>query len=174
MFEREQTAKACPGWWRVASCWNVPKILAFLLVCCVLSGCGAGAATATTATATPLPHTQPTVLSGPFHTTVQTFDGAFTITLDITPNHSGPNRFTARIVDDHAHKQASHIIVTLYTTMQDMAMGTDSIVLHAEGGGQFSATSSVLNMGGNWAIGITIQTANHVIHKAGVNFVLPV
>jgi len=67
---------------------------------------------------------------------------------------------------------ATHVVITLYTTMQDMPMGTDSVVLRAEGGGQFSATSDILSMGGHWALGITIQTANHVIHKAGVSLLL--
>lgn len=76
-------------------------------------------------------------------------------------------------VVDRAGKAVEDVEITLYTTMQDMAMGTDSVVLHANGSGQFSATSDVLNMGGHWSIGITVQTADHIVHKAGVSFVLP-
>jgi hypothetical protein len=69
---------------------------------------------------------------------------------------------------DHRGQPASHVEITLYTTMQDMLMGTDSVVLHADGPGRFSGTSDVLSMGGHWAIGITIRTLDHIVHKAGV------
>lgn len=136
-----------------------------------LSGCGASASATPVSTPTSPSHVQPTVLAHPFSTTVRTLDGDFSLTLSITPNRSGPNRFSAQVIDSHSNKPAEHITVTLYTTMQDMPMGTDSIVLGAEGDGQFSATSEALSMEGHWAIGIAIQTADHVIHKAGVSLV---
>ncbi len=40
-----------------------------------------------------------------------------------------------RVVDNRTGKPAVHVDITLYTTMQDMAMGTDSMVLHADGKG---------------------------------------
>jgi copper transport protein len=168
MFEQEKVVNKRGGWWCERGYWRWLGIFALLLGLGMLAGCGTGAKTATTT----LSHPQPTATSGPFHTSVQTFDEDFTITLDITPNRSGPNHFTAQIMDNHTHTFASHVVITLYTTMQDMPMGTDSLVLHGEGGGQYSATSTVLSMGGHWALGITIQTPNHVVHKAGVSFVL--
>jgi 5-hydroxyisourate hydrolase-like protein (transthyretin family) len=79
--------------------------------------------------------------------------------------------FTVHVLDAHTGQLASHVTITLYTTMQDMAMGTDSIALHANGKGQFSATSDNLSMSGHWAIGIAIQTPDHALHKAGVSLV---
>lgn len=171
MVERKQAPEQLSGHWFEAEYWRRAIQVCVLCVCLgVLSSCGASAPIATTTTT--LPHAQPTVFAGPFHTTVQTFDGDFTLTLDITPNHAGPNHFSLRVLDNSTRKMATHVVITLYTTMQDMPMGTDSFVLQAEGGGQFSATSDVLSMGGHWALGITIQTANHVIHKAGVSLLL--
>lgn len=146
----------------------VPAALICLFSLSILSACGAASST-TTLQQQP----QPTTVARPFHATVQTFDGDFTVILDITPNHSGINRFMAQVKDNHANRPAAHVHIILYTTMQDMAMGTDSIALRDDGEGQFSATSDNLSMGGHWAIGIAIATADHIIHKAGVRFVMP-
>ena len=132
----------------------------------LIGGCG------TTPAATAPTQPVPTATASPFHTTVQTFDRVFTLTLTISPGHSGANLFAMQ-VRDQAGKLAEHVEITLYTTMQDMPMGTDSVVLHADGPGQFSAMSNVLGMGGRWAIGIAVQTANHVLHKAGVMCTIP-
>jgi hypothetical protein len=149
-----------PGHWRLAR-----HLLPFFILG-LLGGCG------TTHAATIPTQQSPTPSASPFHATVQTFDRVFTLTLTISPNRSGINRFTMQVID-RAGKPAEHVVITLYTTMQDMFMGTDSVVLQTDGPGQFSATSNVLSMGGRWAIGITIQTADHVIHKAGVMFTIP-
>lgn len=108
----------------------------------------------------------------PFHTTTRTFDGDFTLLLVITPNHSGTNSFTMQVTD-RSGQPADQVKVTLYTTMQDMRMGTDSIEMRADSPGHFSATSNVLSMGGHWAIGIVVQTTDRTLHKAGVTMVLP-
>lgn len=142
------------------------ECLLLFLCLSAIGGCGTSSSPTTT-----LRQPSPTEVAQPFHGTVKTLDGDFTVTLDITPNRSGTNVFTARVMDDHTDKLASHITITLYTTMQDMAMGTDSIVLHAGGKGQFSATSDNLSMSGHWAIGIAIQTPDHALHKAGVSLV---
>jgi len=149
-----------PDRWR----WAVALVL---FLCISLTGGCASTHTATGAT-----QPSPVVTASPFHTTVETFDRAFTLTLTIAPGHAGPNRFTLQ-VKDRTGKPAEHVEITLYTTMQDMSMGTDSVVLHPDGPGQFSATSDVLTMGGHWAIGIAVQTADHGIHKAGVMLALP-
>jgi len=144
-------------------------VWSILLLLCVsvISGCGS-APPPSPALRQVLPTPQAT---HPFHETLETSDGAFTIMLDITPNRSGTNVFLARVLDNRTGKPAAHVIITLYTTMQDMAMGTDSIVLHADGNGQFSATSDNLSMAGHWAIGIAIQASDHTMHQAGVSFV---
>ncbi|SRR5258707_6992394 len=170
MFVRKKVSGGNTGSGQIAGFWLLLSLFMLLPGTALLSGCG-GTATATTPTPPPTP-AQSIPLARPLHTIVQTFDKDFTITLDITPNRSGPNHFNARIIDNRAHKPAAHVTVTLYTTMQDMAMGTDSVALHGEGSGQFGATSDVLIMAGDWALGITIQTADHVTHKAGVSFVL--
>ncbi len=146
-------------------------ILALLLVSGCLAACNTNASTITSPPTPPVPRT--TVAAGPLHAFIQTFDGAFTITLDITPNRSGPNYFRARVMNSHTHQPVAHSTLTLYTTMQDMPMGTDAVVLKAGAAGEFSATSAVLSMGGHWAIGIVLQTPDHVMHKAGVSFVMP-
>ena len=140
-----------------------------ILLCLLLAGCSAPSAL--TGTPQPQPRSQATPTDSPFHGTLQTFDRAFTVTLDITPNHSGINVFTASVLDNHTAQPASGVEVTLYTTMQDMAMGTNSLLLHASATGQFSATGNNLSMDGHWAIGIVIQTPDHILHKAGVNLV---
>lgn len=171
MVERETKPAQKAGQRFKMGSWQFVKIGILLFSLSMAGGCSAGVPASTTTTT--LPHPQPTTLVRPFHTSVQTLDGAFTIALDITPNHAGPNHIHMQVMENHTHTVATHVTITLYTTMQDMAMGTDSVVLHAEGGGQFSATSDILSMGGHWALGITIQTSNHVIHKAGVSFVMP-
>lgn len=142
-----------------------------LLFVLVLSGCGpVPSSTSTPGQSSPTQLT--TVVARPFHETVKTLDGVFTVTLDITPNRSGPNNFSLRVMDTRTDQPATHIAVTLYTTMQDMAMGTDSVQLRATGAGTFSSASDTLSMAGHWAIGIAIQTSDHAVHKAGVSLLM--
>lgn len=169
MFERRKKPGEHAGQRFVLKSGKLPGALVLLCSICLFSGCAAISTTATSNTISA--QSQPTIAAQPFHTTVQTLDGDFSITLDITPNRSGTNIFLMQVMSSHTNKPASHIMITLYTTMQDMAMGTDSVVLHSNGKGQFSATSNVLSMGGHWTIGIAIQTADHVVHKAGVSLV---
>jgi 5-hydroxyisourate hydrolase-like protein (transthyretin family) len=140
-----------------------------LLLCAIsiISGCGPAPTLTPALRQQSLSHET----AHPFHGTLETLDGAFTVTLDVTPNRSGTNVFMIRVVDNRTGKPAVHVYITLYTTMQDMAMCTDSIVLHADGKGQYSATSDNLSMVGHWAIGVAIQTADHTIHKVGVSLV---
>lgn len=142
--------------------WAWSILLCFLFTSCSISSTDAS---------TLQPPSQATPIDPPFHGTTQTFDHAFSITLNVTPNHSGINVFTASVLDNRTTRPTSAVEVTLYTTMQDMAMGTDSLVLHTNTNGQFSATGNNLSMGGHWAIGIVIQTPDHVLHKAGISLV---
>src|SRR5207248_6043487 len=74
----------------------------FFLCLSVISGCGTISSPTTTVRQPP-----PTEVAQPFHGTMKTLDGDFTVTLDITPNRSGMNVFIARVVDDHTGKLAS-------------------------------------------------------------------
>lgn len=165
MLDRRQPNNNGASTWRMLHHWKLVWMALLFLFFGMISGCG----TPSSPTTAVGQQTQPSAAAHPFHDTVKTLDGDFSITLDITPNHSGTNVFRVRVIDTLANTPATHITITLYTTMQDMPMGTDSIILHAEGNGQFSATSDTLSMDGHWAIGITIQTPDHIVHKVGVS-----
>ncbi|MGH2507072.1 MAG: FixH family protein [Ktedonobacteraceae bacterium] len=155
-----------------AQAWSIPFYggwMWFVLLFFLFTSCSTPFTSAAPAAPT---NTLPTVaVAQPLHQVVKTLDGAFTVTLNITPNRSGPNVFTVNVLDNHTTQPAKGVNVTLYTTMLDMAMGTDSIILHATANGQFSTTSNNLNMGGHWAIAIAIQTPDQTIHKAGIRLV---
>lgn len=135
----------------------------------ILSSCGTSSAPTTIVSQQP----QLPTATQPIHGTATTLDGDFTISLDITPGRSGTNVFLAHVMGTRTHYASGQVTVTLYTTMLDMAMGTDSILLHASKAGQYSATGNLLTMGGHWAIGIVIQTPDHHAHKAGISLLLP-
>lgn len=132
----------------------------------LIGGCGA----LSSSSSTPARQSSP-VVAQQFHDTVKTLDGTLSVTLDITPGHAGPNVFVIRVQNIRTGQQVTRATVTLYFTMQDMSMGTDSIALRAQGKDMFSATSADLSMGGHWAIGITIQTPDQRVHKAGISLV---
>ncbi len=166
MFERPSPTDGVSRWIVLLRRKPVWSIL-FLLCVSVISGCASTPRPSPT-----LRQSSPTpAVAHPFHDILKTQDGAFTVTLDITPNRSGTNVFLARVMDNRTGKPAAHVIITLYTTMQDMVMGTDLIVLHPDGHGQFKATSNNLSMAGHWAIGVAIQASDHSMHQAGVSFV---
>ena len=145
--------------------------IALALCLGILSGCGGALTPKQTAQGSP--DTSPTpVKIQPFQANIQTFDRALAVALTITPNLAGRNVFTVRVRTNHASSLTTAVNVTLYTTMQDMPMGTDSIHLLADSNGFFSATG-VLSMRGDWAIGIVIQTPDHRLHKGGVMLVTP-
>ena len=151
--------------------WGGIWSIALALCLGLLSGCGGTLAPRQTVHATP--RTSPTTEGAqPFHATVQTLDRLLTVTLTITPNRAGTNMFTVHVRADHSSTLTTPMSVTLYTTMQDMPMGTDAIHLHGDSNDSFSATG-VLSMQGHWAIGIVIQTPDHRLHKGGVMLVTP-
>ena len=152
--------------------WSCAWSIALALCLGLLSGCGG--TIAPTQTVQDTSRTSPTTEGiQPFHATVQTLDSVLTVTLTITPDRAGTNMFTVRVRANHPNALPTAVSVTLYTTMQDMPMGTDAIHLHADSNGSFSAIS-VLSMQGHWAIGIVIQTPDHRLHKGGVMLVTPV
>ncbi len=110
--------------------------------------------------------------SGSFTATVFTSDRQFTVTLDVNPDHSGTNVFTVSVVDTGTGTSITNVGVSLSTTMLDMKMGTDTINLHPDGKGHFSAHRD-LAMGGDWRIRIQIRTPDQRLHEAIVNVLTP-
>jgi copper transport protein len=108
----------------------------------------------------------------PYTTTAHTQDGKFTVTLSVNPNRFGTNILTVSVVDIVTGKPATNIGVSLYTTMLDMEMGTDTINLLPDGKGHFSATGD-LDMPGNWEIRIQIRTPDAMLHETSVKLVTP-
>jgi hypothetical protein len=113
---------------------------------------------------------QPTETSQSF--TVFTLDRQFTVTFTVTPNHTGPNVFTVSVIDTATGLPLTNAHASLSTTMLDMKMGTQTITLQSDGKGHFSARGD-LSMGGDWGIGISIQTPDHVLHQANINLLTP-
>ena len=107
-----------------------------------------------------------------FNTTVKTIDNKFTIMLNVNPNRFGTNIFTVSVVDNSTGKPTTNVGVSLYTTMLDMDMGTDTVNLLPDGKGRFSASGD-LSMGGNYQIRIQIRTPNNTLHEARVQFYVP-
>jgi len=111
---------------------------------------------------------QPT---GPFQSSMQTFDKKFEVTLAITPNRFGPNVFSVRVVDAQTEAPITRVTTTLITKMGEMDMGT--LTLYADGHGVFS-THADMAMSGDWQIIIQIITADTVLHEAYVTLFTPV
>ncbi len=107
-----------------------------------------------------------------YTTTARTIDGKYTVTLSVNPNRFGTNVFTVSAVDTATGKPATNIGVSLYTTMLDMDMGTDTVNLLPDGKGHFSGTGD-LAMPGNWGIRIQIRTPDSTLHEASVKLVTP-
>jgi copper transport protein len=108
----------------------------------------------------------------PFSASVRTTDGKFTVTLSVNPNRSGTNAFTVSAVDTKSGVPATNIGVSLYTTMLDMEMGTDTLNLLPDGKGHFSGSGD-LAMPGDWQIRIQIRTPDARLHEASVKLVTP-
>lgn len=108
----------------------------------------------------------------PFNASIQTTDHKFTVTLNVNPNRFGTNAFTVSVIDNSTHTPTTNVGVSLYTTMLDMEMGTDSINLLPAGKGHFSANGD-LSMGGHWQVRIQIRTPDNTLHEAKVDFSTP-
>lgn len=107
-----------------------------------------------------------------YTTTTPTKDGKFKVTLSVNPNRFGTNVFTVSAIDTATGKPATNIGVSLYTTMLDMDMGTDTVNLLPDGKGHFSGSGD-LAMPGNWGIRIQIRTPDATLHEASVKLVTP-
>jgi nitrogen fixation protein FixH len=118
--------------------------------------------------------TQPTTTkpATAFNATAKTADNKFTAKLNINPNRFGTNIFTVTVIDNSTGKPTSNVGVSLYTTMLDMDMGTDTVNLRPYGKGHFSAPGD-LAMGGNWQIRIQIRTPDNTLHETKVKLFTP-
>jgi len=110
--------------------------------------------------------------SKPFVSTVRTSDNKFTVKLDVNPNRFGPNVFTVSVVDNSTGKPTTNIGVSLYTTMLDMDMGTQTFNLQPDGKGNFTTTGDLV-MAGDWEIRIQIRTPDDTLHEAKVDLLTP-
>lgn len=124
------------------------------------------AALPTTPTKAVQSSTTRTVMS-PFVKTVMTTDNQYRVTLTVTPNRFGTNKFTVRVVNTATGVSATNVHVTLALNMLDMSMGTDILPLQADDQGQFSGTGN-LSMAGNWQIIISIRTSDAALQQATV------
>ena len=107
-----------------------------------------------------------------FNTSLQTKDNKFTVKLNVNPNRFGTNIFTVTVIDNSTAKPTTNVGVSLYTTMLDMDMGTDSVNLRPDGKGHFSALGD-LAMSGNWQLRIQIRTPDDTLHEATVRLFTP-
>ena len=107
-----------------------------------------------------------------FNTSMQTKDNKFTVKLNVNPNRFGTNVFTVTVIDNSTAKPTTTVGVSLYTTMLDMDMGTDSVNLRPDGKGHFSAPGD-LAMSGNWQLRIQIRTPDDTLHEATVRLFTP-
>ena len=115
---------------------------------------------------------QPASKPQAYTTTAPTKDGKFKVTLSVNPNRFGTNVFTVSAIDTATGKPATNIGVSLYTTMLDMDMGTDTVNLLPDGKGHFSGSGD-LAMPGNWEIRIQIRTPDATLHETSVKLVTP-
>jgi len=115
---------------------------------------------------------QPARKTQVYTATLRTKDGKFSATLTVNPNRFGTNVFTVSVIDNSTGKPDTNVGVTVYTTMLDMDMGTESLNLLPDGKGHFSISSD-LSMAGNWQIRIQIRTPDNTLHDAIANITTP-
>ena len=115
---------------------------------------------------------QTTGTSTAFTASVRTSDSKFTVTLTVDPNRTGPNGFTVSVVDTTTGTPITNVGVSLYTTILDMDMGTDTVNLQPDGKGHFSGSGDLV-MGGDWQIRIQLRTPDNRLHEAIVKILTP-
>lgn len=104
-----------------------------------------------------------------FQSQVKTSDAMFLVLFSVTPDRLGANQFHVTVENASTKKLVSNLQVRLATTMLDMAMGTDTYDLQANGNGRYS-TSGNLSMDGHWQIRILLRTPDATLHTAQVKF----
>jgi copper transport protein len=147
-----------------------PLLGVAVLVCAGLLNVFAGTLASTNTTSiSPVQPSQPTATVKAYTSTLTTSDTIFTIKLSVSPNRLGPNVFTVTALDSTG-KVKNKIGVTIYTTMLDMDMGTNSISLQPDGKGNFVGNGE-LDMGGNWQLRVQLRTPDAKLHEATVKIV---
>jgi copper transport protein len=149
-----------------------PLLGAAVIICVGLMNVLAGTLTPTATGQGQQPVSVTTGRAQAFNTSVRTTDNKFTVKLDVNPNRFGTNVFTVTVIDNSTGKPTTDIGVSLYTSMLDMDMGTDTVNLQPDGKGNFSASGD-LSMSGNWGIKIQIRTPNNSLHAANVKLYTP-
>jgi uncharacterized membrane protein len=173
-LREERLAKKTGLLSRVLS-WE-PWLGVAVIVCVGLMNVFAGTLTPTGTV--PVPTTQQpggtTSSSSAFHGSAKTTDGKYTIALSISPNRFGTNVFTVHVTDAATGQalNANQAGVTIYTTMLDMDMGTDSLNLQPDTQGNFSGSGD-FSMGGNWGIQVQVRTLDNTLHKASFKVYAP-
>jgi hypothetical protein len=136
---------------------SVVAMLLLSLLVLLLAACDSTSSTSTPTTTTP------SKLQRAFDTS----DSKLHLQLTISPDQPGDNTFTVGVTDAQSGKPVTGAQVQLFTTMLDMAMGTDSTNLQASGNGQYT-TQGQLSMSGDWQIGVQVRTADSQVHKAQI------
>jgi len=107
----------------------------------------------------------------PFNATIQTTDSKFKLKLAIAPNSFGTNLFTVNVLDSDG-KQDTNVGVSVYLTMLDMDMGTDTVNLQPNDKDGFGAEGD-LSMPGNWQLRLQVRTLDNNLHEATLKFFAP-
>ena len=145
-----------------------PLLGVAVLVCVGLMNVFAGTLSPIAAAAQPQPGAKPQ----PYHATLRTTDGKFTVALEINPNRFGTNVFTVTVTNNSTGKTDTDVGVTIYTTHLDMDMGTDSVNLLPDGKGHFSANGD-LPMSGHYQIRIQVRAPDNALHEVSTDIVTP-
>lgn len=155
--------------WRFASLWLI-FLIAGTTILAYVGFMHVSASTSPVVQQQTLPPQQSTPTAQSF--TVLTSDHQFTITLTVTPNHTGPNVFIVSVMDITADTLITDAHISLSSTMLDMRTGTETVILQPDGRGRFSAKGN-LSMGGDWGIRISIRTRDNILHEAYINLLTP-
>ncbi len=139
-----------------------------ILICTGLMNVFTGTPAATVSQPVPI---APTQQVKPFNATVTTSDKLFIVKLTVSPDRFGSNVFTTTVMNSQG-TVVTNVRVSIYTTMLDMDMGTDTVNLQPDGKGHFSATGD-LEMGGNWGLRVRIRTPDLKLHEGSVKMVTP-
>jgi copper transport protein len=138
-----------------------------ILVCVGLMNVFAGTLSPIAATSQ-----QPAAITQIYAASLRTTDGKFNVTLTVNPNRFGKNEFIVSVTEQSTNQPDTNVRVTIYTTMLDMAMGTQSLNLLPDGKGRFSMRGN-LSMAGDWQIRIQIRTPENTLHDAIADLTTP-
>jgi copper transport protein len=169
---REERVRKKTGYVTRILLWE-PWLGVAIIVCVALMNVFTGSLTATGTP--PASNSSNPATNKSYNSTAKTTDGHYIIVLNISPNRFGPNVFTATITSAQTGQSlASGQVteVTVYTTMLDMDMGTDSTLLQANGKGSFSATVFLV-MSGNWGLEVQFRTSDQKLHEANFKLLTP-